>query len=176
VMVVIIREANEKDLLLIGRVQVESNRSTYIGIMPEDYLNSLSYENKACEWKEKLFSDKSTQFMYVAENDDSNIVGFVSASLFRTSNLFEREIYSIYILKEFQRKGIGKLLIDAIVKKYIESNVTSMILWTLEDNPSRLFYKNLGGKIVDERLIDRGGKELRQIAYAWEDIRRLICR
>jgi ribosomal protein S18 acetylase RimI-like enzyme len=166
----IIRQANEEDLLSVGKVQVSSNRSTYMGIMPEDYLNNMSYENKASEWKEKLFSEKSTQFMYVAENDDKNIVGFVAGSLIRTNDLFEREIYSIYILKEFQHKGIGKLLIKAIVTNFIENNVSSMILWTLQDNPSRLFYEHLGGKIVDTRLIDRGGKELQQIAYAWEDM------
>ncbi len=166
----ILREANKDDLLSIGKVQVDSNRSTYVGIMPEDYLNNLSYESKASEWDEKLFNEKSTQFMYVAENDDSNIVGFASGSLVRTNDLFEREIYSIYILKEFQRKGIGRLLIKAIIKKFIESNVSSMILWTLQDNPSRLFYEHLGGKIVDKRIIDRGGKELQQIAYAWENI------
>lgn len=166
----IIRQANKGDLLSIGKVQVDSNRSTYVGIMPEDYLNNLSYESKASEWEEKLFSEKSTQFMYVAEDDDSNIVGFASGSLVKTNDLFEREIYSIYILKEFQRKGIGRLLIKAIIKKFIESNVSSMILWTLQDNPSRLFYEHLGGKIVDKRIIDRGGKELQQIAYAWENI------
>ena len=172
----IIREANERDLLSIGKVQVESNRSTYVGIMPEDYLNNLSYESKASEWKEKLFSDKSTQFMYVAENYDSNIVGFSSGSLFRTNDLFEREIYSIYILKEFQHKGIGRLLVDVMINKYIENSVSSVVLWTLQDNPSRLFYEKLGGKIVDKRLIDRGGKELQQIAYAWEDLRSIFLK
>lgn len=166
----IIRQANKSDLLSIGKVQVDSNRSTYVGIMPEDYLNNLSYESKASEWEEKLFSEKSTQFMYVAEDDYSNIVGFASGSLVKTNDLFEREIYSIYILKKFQRKGIGRLLIKAIIKKFIESNVSSMILWTLQDNPSRLFYGHLGGKIVAKRIIDRGGKELQQIAYAWENI------
>lgn len=170
----IIREATKNDLISIGKVQVKSNCSTYLGIMPEDYLNNLSYESKSSEWEERLFNEKSTQFMYVAENDDSNIVGFASGSLVRTNDLFEREIYSIYILKEFQRKGIGKLLIEASIRKFMESNVSSMILWTLQDNPSRLFYKRLGGKIVDKRLIDRGGKELRQIAYAWEDISRIF--
>ena len=72
-------------------------------------------------------------------------VGFVSGSLVRTNDLFEGEIFSIYILKEFQRKGIGKLLIKAMVSNFIESNVSSMILWTLQDNPSRFFYKHLGG-------------------------------
>jgi len=166
----ILRDANKEDLLAIAKVQVDSNRSSYIGIMPEGYLNNLSYGSKASEWDEKLFNEKSTQFMYVVETGNGNIVAFASASLVRTNDLFERELYSIYILKEFQRKGIGRLLIKAIITKFTESNIRSMILWTLQDNPSRLFYKRLGGKVVDKRIIDRGGKELQQIAYAWEDI------
>lgn len=166
----ILREATKDDLISIGKVQVDSNRSTYVGIMPEDYLKNLSYEDKANEWNEKLFNEKCTQFMYVVETDDANIIGFASASLVGTNNLFERELYSIYILKEFHRNGIGRLLIKAIVTKFIESDVRSMILWTLQDNPSRLFYKHLVGNIVDKRIIDRGGKKLLQIAYAWEDI------
>ena len=166
----IIREANRQDLCSIAKVQVDSNRSTYIGIMPEDYLNRLSYESKANEWDERLFNKKSTKFMYVAETGNANIVGFVSASLVRNNDIYERELCSIYILKEFQRKGIGQLLIKAIIAKYTKNNVSSMILWTLKDNPSRLFYEHLGGRIVDKRIIHRGVKELQQIAYAWEDI------
>ncbi len=51
-----------------------------------------------------------------------------------------------------QRNGIGLLLIKAIITKFIEGNIRSMILWTLQDNPSRLFYKHLGGKIVGRGL------------------------
>lgn len=170
----IIRKANKHDLLAIGKVQVESNRSTYAGIMPENYLNNLSDVVKADEWAEKLFSKNRTQFMCVAEDDDSNIVGFASGSLANASDLYQREIHSIYILKEFQRKGIGNLLISAMINSFLENSNNSMIIWTLQENPSRLFYKQLGGKIVDERLIDRGGKELLQIAYAWDDIRSIL--
>ncbi|MBX4267962.1 GNAT family N-acetyltransferase [Clostridium estertheticum] len=166
----ILREATRHDLFSIAKVQVHSNRSTYVGIMPEDYLNNLSYESKANEWDEKLFKETVTQFMYVVEAGDGNIVAFASASLIRTNDLFEREVNSIYILKEFQRKGIGRLLIKSITTKFIEIDVKSMIIWTLEDNPSQIFYKHLGGNIVDRRIIDRGGKSLQQIAYAWEDI------
>jgi len=35
-----------------------------------------------------------------------------------------------------QRNGIGLLLIKAIITKFIEGNIRSMILWTLQDNPS----------------------------------------
>ncbi|MDP4182131.1 MAG: GNAT family N-acetyltransferase [Bacillota bacterium] len=166
----VIREANRQDLFSIAKVQVDSNRSTYIGIMPERYLEGLTYESKVNEWDKRLFDNKRTEFMFVAETDNKNIVGFASASLDETNDIYERELYSIYILKEFQRIGIGKLLIKAIVERYIEEGVRSLILWTLQDNPSRFFYEHLGGSIVDKRIINRGGKELQQIAYAWEDI------
>ena len=170
----IIREANRKDLFSIAKVQVDSNRSTYKGIIPEEYLNSLSYESKEKYWDERLFSENSKEFMYVAEASDAGIVGFASASLVRTHDLFERELYKIYILKEFQRKGIGKLLIKAVIRKFAEDNVKSVILWTLKDNPSRLFYEHLGGKIAGKRTIQRGGKDLLQIAYGWEDVTCLL--
>lgn len=166
----IIREAKKEDLLSVAKVQVDSNRTTYIGIMPEDYLNNLSFESKSKEWEERLFCENSKEFMYVAEVDNGQIVGYVSASFNRTDTLFEGEINSIYILQEFQSKGIGRLLFKSIVTKYIENNVKSLILWTLQENPSRDFYQRLGGKIIDKRSIIRGGKELLQIAYAWDDI------
>lgn len=144
--------------------------------MPEDYLNSLSYESKANEWDKRLFDKKSKEFMYVAETDSADIVGFVSASLVRSNDIYERELCSIYILREFQRKGVGQLLIKAIIANYTENNVSSMILWTLKDNPSRIFYEHLGGRIVDKRIIHRRGKELQQIAYAWEDITSIFKR
>ncbi|MCB2340186.1 hypothetical protein [Clostridium estertheticum] len=93
----ILREATRHDLLSIAKVQVHSNRSTYVGIMPEDYLGNLSYESKANEWDEKLFKGTVTQFMYAVEAGDGNIVAFASASLIKTNDLFEGEVNSIYI-------------------------------------------------------------------------------
>ncbi len=170
----IIREVKREDLPSIAMVQIASNRSTYIGIMPDDYLNSLSQESKAKEWDERLFGMDSTEFMYVAEDTASSIVGFIAASRNRTHDFYEREISSIYILEEFQRKGLGRLLIKAVLTKFAEDNVRSMILWTLKDNPSRLFYEHLGGKAFDRRVILRGGKEMEQLAYIWEDITWLL--
>jgi len=170
----IIREANMKDLQSIAKVHVDSSRTTYRGTIPDDYLDNLSYESKSKYWQESLFSDNRSQFMYIAETDDKNLVGFASAGLARTNDYYERELYKIYILKEFQRKGTGKLLMKAIVRKLLDEDIKSMILWALEDNPSRLFYDNLGGKIVDKRFIQRGEKEFIQVAYVWEDITSIL--
>jgi len=166
----IIREAKREDLLSIANVQIDSNRSTYKGNMPDDYLNNLSPDQKAKEWEERLFINSNKELMYVAETSDGNIVAFASASLGRADDVFEREINSIYILKAFQRQGIGYLLIKAIISNFIEESVQSLIIWVLSENPARSFYEHLGGTIVGKRMIRRGDKELQQFAYGWHDI------
>ena len=54
-----IRVALIEDSESIARVQVNSNRTTYRGIMPDDYLNNLSCKDKAVEWKEKKRNRKN---------------------------------------------------------------------------------------------------------------------
>ena len=167
-----IRKAEHWDLHGIAVVQVDSNRTTYAGIMPDEYLNQLSYKEKEDNWKGRLFVNHD-ELMYVAECPEHGIVGFVAASRIRRDDFYEGEVTAIYILQDFQGYGIGRSLIKAVASEYISENVRSMILWTLEENPARHFYEHLGGKRLDRRIVDRGGKRLIQVSYGWEDIRNL---
>jgi hypothetical protein len=45
-----------------------------------------------------------------------------------------------------------------------------MLIWVIEENPACRFYEALGGKRIDTRDSEIGGKKLREIAYGWEDI------
>jgi Acetyltransferases len=138
--------------------------------MPDDYLNNLSYEIKAKEWQEKLFKENSGICMYVAESNDSNIIGFIAGSLEHSDSLFEGEILSFYIIKEYQGKGIGKLLLRTMFHRFVNENVKSIFLWTLQENPSRLFYEKMGDNMIKKRIINRGGKDLVQVSYEWNNI------
>ncbi len=40
----------------------------------------------------------------------------------------------------------------------------------LEANSVCEFYEGLGGVRVDEKMTERGGKQLKEIAYGWNDI------
>jgi hypothetical protein len=46
----IIREAHSTDAFAIAQVQVDSWRTTYAGIVPTDYLATLSYEQQGQFW------------------------------------------------------------------------------------------------------------------------------
>lgn len=45
-----------------------------------------------------------------------------------------------------------------------------MLLWVLEDNPSRGFYEALGGVRIKQETITIGGTELVEVAYGWSGL------
>jgi hypothetical protein len=47
-----IREATMTDVAAIARVHVESWRTTYKGLLPDDYLANLTYEQREPRWRE----------------------------------------------------------------------------------------------------------------------------
>jgi ribosomal protein S18 acetylase RimI-like enzyme len=59
------------------------------------------------------------------------------------------EIGSIYVLPDYQRKGIGTEIMSGIIKKAASLNVT-VRLSTAKINPARALYERLGFHIVSE--------------------------
>jgi hypothetical protein len=73
-----IRQAEQSDCEGIARVHVDSWREAYAGIVPDEYLASLSIERRKSMW-EKILS-QSDDFTLVAEVNDE-IVGFVNTPM-----------------------------------------------------------------------------------------------
>ena len=89
---------------------METWQSTYKGIIPEDYLQSLTIENRLKNWQRHLKTLHTATF--IAENEAGAVIGFAIGGPEQTSHpLYHAEIYAIYILDTYQRNGIGKQLI-----------------------------------------------------------------
>lgn len=174
---IIIREADVSDAAAIARVHVDSWRTTYTGIVPEDYLANLSYSRREQIWYAALSASGSPSFVYVAEDAAGGVVGFASAGPERSGHaVYKGELYAIYILASHQRRGIGRRLTQAVVKRLMEAGIHSMLVWVLADNPFRAFYEALGGRPVTEQEITIGGARLIEVAYGWRDIHVLLDR
>lgn len=166
----LIREAKKSDAANIARVQVDVWRMTYTGIVPDSYLASLNYEKKERRWRQILEQGKS-DFAFVAEIEDEQIVGFASAGKNQDSDLnFAGELHTIYLLENYQRRGIGKLLVKAVAKRFARQEISSMLLWVLAENPFRAFYESLGGKYVSEKEIIIGDLPLIEVVYGWRSL------
>jgi GNAT superfamily N-acetyltransferase len=170
-----IREATIADVAAIAKVHAESWRTTYKGLLPDDYLANLTYEQREPLWREILSKPAGHSLDYVAEDHAGNIVGFASGGPERSGDsVYTGEVYAIYLLASWQGQGIGRQLIATVVRQLIQRGFTSLLIWVLVDNPSRRFFEALGGQPVRERLEMTGGVEVKDVAYGWLDARTLI--
>jgi GNAT superfamily N-acetyltransferase len=165
---VIIREANMGDVDAIAKVHVNTWRTTYRGIIPEDYLANLSYERREQGWVEIL--KNGDVFVYVAVDESGEIIGFACGGKERTGNsIYRGEVQAIYILEADQGQGIGRRLTLAIVERLAMLEIHSMLIWVLTENPACKFYEAMGGEKVYEQQIQIGGVQLDELAYGWKD-------
>lgn len=167
-----IRKATPTDADQIASVHIGSWRTTYHGILPDDYLDKLNLQARVNYWSKTLAEQCDNVF--IAEYERL-IVGFATAGKGRDNNSFESELYAIYILQEHQRKTIGKLLISATATFLLSCGYCSMYVWVLEDNKSKHFYERLGGELIGEKTIEIGGQQLREVAYGWRTFDHLIA-
>jgi L-amino acid N-acyltransferase YncA len=167
----LIRQATISDASAIAKVHVDSWRSTYCGIVPAEYLDSLSYEDRTKRWQQTFELGKA---VFVAEDEAGNIVGFANGGVERSGDpVYKGELYAIYLLKPFQGRGLGRQLVQAVLKDLEKSNLRSFLIWVLEENPSKYFYEKLGGREVKQQGIEIGGVTLQEIAYGWEELKDL---
>ena len=170
----IIRQVKATDAASIAKVNTDSWKTTYSGILPQEYLDSISYEQRTSFWQARL-SDPNKQwagwFYYVAEDENGDIVGFAGGGPERTGNQrFSSELGAIYLLGSYQRQGIGRKLMAKIVLRLKQQGHKSMLVWVLEANHNRSFYEALGGQRVAERHVNIGGVNLVEVAYGWHDL------
>ncbi|UJL47350.1 GNAT family N-acetyltransferase [Virgibacillus sp. NKC19-16] len=163
-----IRKATKSDAQHIAKVHVDSWRTTYKGILPDEFLQKLSYDQRTKLWE----SNVTEQNVYVAENEEGEIVGFSTGGKKKTGNYdaFLGELYAIYIMEEFQGKGIGKMLTQPVIEDLKQFGINSMIVLALEDNPSKYFYESLGAREIDSMEITIAGVDLNELVYGWDDL------
>jgi ribosomal protein S18 acetylase RimI-like enzyme len=169
----VIRSATLTDAPAIARVHVASWRSTYRGLLSEDFLLSLSETGYSERWK-RVIAERTSK-VYVAE-DEGEVVGFSSGGRERAGEKgYEGELYAIYVLDSAQRRGFGRELVRATVSGLRELGLDNMIIWVLRDNqPARAFYERLGGVYVRAQPITIGLTTLEEVSYGWrrlDDVR-----
>jgi len=166
-----IRLASVNDIEGIARVHMESWRSTYKGIISQSYLSNLTLESRVEKWNTTFNSLNQDEVIYIIEDDFGTIVGFINGGKSREPGLqYNSELYAIYLLKEVQGNGYGKLLFNKFNETMKQRNYQSLMLWVLEENPSIHFYKRLGGQYITKKEIQIGEDKFTEIALGWKRI------
>jgi GNAT superfamily N-acetyltransferase len=174
---VTVRRAVPDDLQGMAQVHVETWKSTYRGIVPDDRLDRMTVESDiAGGFGSWLKAPPPGVAQFVAWTPSNGIVGFALACPAREPDPdFAGELGAIYVLKSHQSRGVGTALVREVVRYLLSTGKTSMIVWVLEQNPYRRFYERMGGTPVRKRLGHSrlAGGPLPEVGYGWRDIRSL---
>jgi GNAT superfamily N-acetyltransferase len=149
------RKAEIKDAGSLAYVHVNSWRTTYHGIVSEEYLQSLSVKEREERWV-RILSD--SHHTYASETEDGEIVGFVSFGKDRSGE-YEGELYAIYLLKDYQGKGIGKELFEIAIRELKNMGFNTMWTWVLKENPSKYFYYKYKPGLMKEEILTIGNEQ-----------------
>ena len=169
-----IRPARLDDAAALSHLQVDSYRSAYAGLLPQDYLDHFTYEEQTHDWREWLSAPCQDIFL-VAEEDTAGVVGYSVGRAGKTAlDPYDSELLSLHVRKSFQGLGIGRRLFAGVAERLEQSGCASLMLWVLEANPARAWYERLGGHLIGRQYINLGdeGQPVTacEVAYGWPDI------
>lgn len=116
-------------------VHWKSWQESYAGIVDPDYLAKLTLEGceeKAFRWRDNIFVAK----------DGERVVGFVGYGAAREKD-GAGEVFAIYVLEEYQHRGIGYALMRRALDELAGCRV--VYVWLLKDNlKAYRFYERVG--------------------------------
>lgn len=172
-----LRAARREDSRALAQVHIDTWRHTYAGMVPDQYLASMTLDEQARSWRHWINTCSPRESILLVETlpedgalAQSRIVGFGHAGPSRDRNLpHSGEVYTLYVDIDWQGRGIGRQLLDRLFTGLIEAGMESAVIWVLAKNPSRFFYEAVGGQRIAERQERFAGVLLDEVAYTWAD-------
>jgi ribosomal protein S18 acetylase RimI-like enzyme len=80
------------------------------------------------------------------------------------------EIYNLHVMPAFQSQGIGRYLLYRVSQIFRLRGWHTMMVWSLAENPNRLFYETMCGRIIAQANDEYRGFNAPVIAYGWDEL------
>lgn len=161
----LIREAIAADIPALAHLHVETWNATYPNVHPKP-----THAIRERQWRDAFAVTDGTWFSFIVEGHDGQLIGFAKGTRSDHPD-FSGQLSKIYLLREYQRQGLGRRLVGHVARRFLCQGILSMVLFAEPSNPSCAFYEALGA----ERLLDAAGNF--HGGYGWRDLRLLasIC-
>ena len=156
----VIRGAREADIPALAHLHVTTWNATYAPMGSKGPPVSV----RERQWRE-AFANRDGWFCFVVENSKGELVGFAKGK--RSDHPeYGGELNKIYLLRDYQRLGLGRRLIGHVARRFLDLGITSMWLFGDARNPSTHVWLALGAVKTDD---DPGNGN-----YGWRDLNRLV--
>lgn len=163
-----LRPAHAEDAMAMASVQLAGWRTTYRSIFPDDVLDAADPGEATLKWRQRLATPGAVAFVAAAAGEVVAIAAGGPPG--KTPQLdFPAELYSLYLLPEWRRRGIGRRLLAITFSTFLGKGADGVYLWCLAGNQdARSFFARLGGEEVGTAHRPSVGGLVRQsVAITW---------
>ena len=159
------RLATRADADAIGRLQVETWRIAYSGLLPQETIDAFDVSARQALWREGLARTPrpgSATFVALVEGE---VIGFATVGASHSEE-GAGELYAIYVHPSRWGDGAGRALIASAEQSLRESGFPSALLWVLEGNErAERFYDAAGWERDGEKVDDFQGATVTESRY-----------
>jgi GNAT superfamily N-acetyltransferase len=157
-----IREATAADVPALARLHVTTWNATYAPLL----MKGPGCGIRESQWRGAFAKNDGSWFCFVVQRPDGELVGFAKGKRSDHSE-FGGELNKIYLLREYQRIGLGRRLLGQVAHRFLSEGIESMWLYGDARNPSSRVWTALGAVKTDD---DPGNGN-----YGWRDLRTLAA-
>jgi ribosomal protein S18 acetylase RimI-like enzyme len=162
----VIINATEKNHQEIAEVSIKCWKQAYKNILDQDYLENISVETKIASRSNWFLKPNTFSVATIIEN---KIIGFCDFGESRHPELAKGEIYTLYVLEEYQRHGIGTMLTNEAIRQLGIHRLKPVVVLSLEDNiKADIFYKKLEFSFIKKIQVKIGERYYNESFYVYE--------
>ncbi len=145
--------ATPKDFGTIEHIARQTWPTAYGEILSKNQIDYMLETMYSVDVLNDNFVHKNHRFILIKEFENS--LGFASYE-HHYLNTTTTRLHKLYLLPEAKGKGLGKLLLEKIIKIAQENRSEKISLNVNRFNKSYLFYKKMGFEIVAEEDLEIG--------------------
>jgi ribosomal protein S18 acetylase RimI-like enzyme len=166
--VMMAERATASDSSAIADVHVRAWQAAYRDILPQQYLDGLSAEEREGMWRRSMQEGANVLVL----RSDSGISGFIAygSSREQAASSAEGEIWALYVDPKMWSRGVGRSLMRAAREELAAKRLKTAALWVLEENERAIrFYEALGLARApgSRREYEIGGAVKTEVRYEW---------
>ena len=164
------RIATTNDIETIAHLHAASWKTTYRGMLSDDYLDNHVTADRIKVWTERIEQPAENQRIILCVDDQDSAMGFVCA-YGSSTDPFGTFIDNLHAAPELKGRGVGRKLMRKVYEWSLEVyHQPKIYLKVLEDNlPARGFYEKVGG--VNQATLTEvmpGGNTVKACRFVWD--------
>ncbi len=154
-----VRPARAGDAASLARVQVESWRQTFAGIVPASLLAELTSREAETlwqeRWREAITNPPTSRHRVLAAVTDAparQLVGFASVGPATDGDRWpgtDGEVYELRIMPERTGCGHGSRLLQAVADTLLQDGFHTVVTWAIEADTALLRFLESSGWAAD---------------------------